>query len=218
MEFTHLPYIPLRITSPYGRRDVSGIKGATSWHDGVDIGRDKSKYPSGVGASGNVYAVDKGTVIVVKQNNARGKYIIIKHNEIYQTLYQHLHSTNVSVGDVVNAGDVIGQMGNTGVGNATHLHFELRKNNKPIDPMDFLQKLLLKKTAPANDLDVAKIQKLYNFSKETMEFLKKYKYADILLKKWLTTKPQQIDQKTKDYILTYKYGREILRKVYGENF
>lgn len=220
MEIKHLPYVPLRITSPYGRRNVSHIKGATSWHDGVDIGRDKNKYPSGVGASGNVYSVANGTVINVGENKDRGKYVIIQHNAEIQTLYQHLNSISVKVGQNVKSGDTIGQMGCTGVGNATHLHFEIRANKKPIDPTPFLMAFKHKdkvSKSVSNKLDenCKKLKQRYNFDDDTIAYLRAYKYADILIEGWLYEVPKPINAETRAYILAYKYGKEILRRVYS---
>lgn len=67
-----------------------------------------------------------------------GNYIIIKHTDGYETLYAHLkyQSSNLSVGDTVKQGDTIALMGNTGYSNGNHLHFEIRKDNTKINPLE----------------------------------------------------------------------------------
>jgi murein DD-endopeptidase MepM/ murein hydrolase activator NlpD len=65
--------------------------------------------------------------------------VIIDHGNGMQTLYGHLRSINVSVGDVVAKGKVIGVMGSTGDSTGVHLHFEVHKNGRPQNPMRFLR-------------------------------------------------------------------------------
>ena len=66
--------------------------------------------------------------------------IIIKHNNGYETLYAHLSSIDVSVGQTVPQGTKIGVMGSTGRSTGIHLHFEVFKNGTNIDPMSVLNK------------------------------------------------------------------------------
>jgi len=131
-----LPYTPLRITSPYGSR-VTNIPGATNWHPAVDCGTDKSK-PHTLKNGGPITSVLSGTVSESKWNSARGWMIIIYHGtkdgKSIKSEYQHMMEQGLKVGVKVKAGDVIGTMGSTGVGAQLHLHFELRENDKPIDP------------------------------------------------------------------------------------
>lgn len=75
-----------------------------------------------------------GTVIVSKSsgwNGGYGQYIVIKHANGTQTLYSHLSSNAVGVGDVVAAGETIGGLGNTGKSTGPHLHFEVRGGRNP---------------------------------------------------------------------------------------
>lgn len=133
--FDHLPVVPLRITSKFGPRNT-GIKGATTNHKGVDLGRNKklSQTP--------IYSVCSGLVVVNEFHKVRGWYIVIKHDKTYSTLYQHLKAQPMlPVGTRVKPGQQIGIMGNTSatLSIAEHLHFELWKNGTPIDPEPYLK-------------------------------------------------------------------------------
>lgn len=81
-----------------------------------------------------IRAAASGEVIVSKNsgwNGGYGQYIVIKHKNGTQTLYAHLSSNGVGVGDVVGQGEVIGAMGNTGKSTGPHLHFEVRGAKNP---------------------------------------------------------------------------------------
>jgi murein DD-endopeptidase MepM/ murein hydrolase activator NlpD len=81
-----------------------------------------------------VRAAAAGEVIVSKStgwNGGYGQYIVIKHRNGTQTLYAHLSSNSVGVGATVEAGEVIGAMGNTGKSTGPHLHFEVRGTRNP---------------------------------------------------------------------------------------
>ena len=116
------------ITSGFGGR-VAPTAGATTGHDGIDYG-------AGYGAA--VYAADSGTVITAQYNSARGNYIVINHGNGMQTWYQHLSSMNVTVGQTVARGQVIGNVGTTGISTGPHLHFEVHVNGVPVNPLNYL--------------------------------------------------------------------------------
>ena len=81
-----------------------------------------------------IRAAAKGEVIVSKSsgwNGGYGQYIVVKHSNGTQTLYAHLSSNNVGVGEVVGQGQVIGAMGNSGRSTGPHLHFEVRGAKNP---------------------------------------------------------------------------------------
>lgn len=103
---------------------TQGIHG----HNGVDIGA-----PAGT----PVLAAAGGTVILVKVdggwNGGYGNYVVIKHNNGTQTLYAHLLSAKVGVGQTVSRGQVIGGVGSTGKSTGNHLHFEVRGARNPFD-------------------------------------------------------------------------------------
>ena len=81
-----------------------------------------------------IRAAAAGEVIVAKSsgwNGGYGNYIVVKHNNGTQTLYAHLSSLGVGVGNYVEQGETIGGMGNTGKSTGTHLHFEVRGGRNP---------------------------------------------------------------------------------------
>ncbi|AET58216.1 peptidoglycan DD-metalloendopeptidase family protein [Paenibacillus terrae] len=97
-------------------------------HEGVDL----------VG-SPDIHASDEGVVTFAGQQNGYGNVIMIDHRNGYQTVYGHLSSIGVHVGQVVQQGESIGVMGNTGRSTGTHLHFEIRKDNTARNPMTYLR-------------------------------------------------------------------------------
>lgn len=141
--FDCLPVDPLRITSPYGDR-VTNIPGATKWHAGVDLGRNKALYGGGTDG-GPIRSVASGVVIDSRWNNARGWLVEIDHGTILghniRTLYQHLKTKGLPIGTRLNYGKAIANMGATGVGAQLHLHFELRIDGIIVDPEPYLRNL-----------------------------------------------------------------------------
>ena len=81
-----------------------------------------------------ILAAASGKVIVARQggwNGGYGNYVVISHPNGIQTLYAHMNSLNVTVGQTLNQGDVIGYMGETGDATGVHLHFEVRGGVNP---------------------------------------------------------------------------------------
>lgn len=89
----------------------------------------------------NVFAADTGVVVFVqKQRYGYGWHVIVDHGNGLQTLYAHLQRIDVEVGNKVIRGQtIIGKMGSTGRSTGTHLHFEIRKNNTPVNPLAYLK-------------------------------------------------------------------------------
>jgi murein DD-endopeptidase MepM/ murein hydrolase activator NlpD len=113
------PITHTAITSNFGFRKYR-------WHYGTDL-------KLNIGDSVN--AVFDGIVRMAKfDRRGYGNYVLIRHNNGLETLYGHLSKTNVVVGQVVKAGDVIGLGGNTGRSSGPHLHFEVRYQGNAIDP------------------------------------------------------------------------------------
>ncbi|MDE7262546.1 MAG: peptidoglycan DD-metalloendopeptidase family protein [Oscillospiraceae bacterium] len=118
-----------RITSPMGGRDIN-YPGASTNHKGVDIG--------GVGYSTNVLATKAGQVMTAAYHKSYGNYVVIFHGTGNTTLYAHMSSIKVKVGDYVNQGDVIGVTGCTGVSTGPHLHYEITENGARVNPLNYL--------------------------------------------------------------------------------
>lgn len=118
-----------KITSGFGGRDT-GIPGASTDHKGIDIG--------GVGYTSQVRAAQAGTVIVSKRSSSYGEYVVVSHGSGVTSLYAHMSSRKVSVGDVVAQGDVLGITGATGVSRGPHLHFEISVDGTRVDPRGYL--------------------------------------------------------------------------------
>ena len=74
---------------------------------------------------------------VEKNKSGYGNNILIDHGYGYKTRYAHLHSFKVKKGQKVKRGQEIGSMGNTGKSTAPHLHYEVIKNNKTVNPINF---------------------------------------------------------------------------------
>ncbi|MFW2380136.1 MAG: peptidoglycan DD-metalloendopeptidase family protein [Acidimicrobiales bacterium] len=117
-----------RLSSGFGPR-VHPIFGTRRMHTGLDIG----------GRSGEpIYAAKGGTVISAGWRGGYGNAVVIDHGDGFSTLYAHQSSVAVQTGDVVTLGQVVGYVGSTGWSTAPHLHYELRLNGKPIDPLPYL--------------------------------------------------------------------------------
>ena len=117
------------IKSGFGWR-IHPIFGTNRFHTGIDI-------PAPYGTL--VKAGDGGEVISAKYSTGYGYYIILYHGGGFATYYAHLSSIKVSVGQFVDRGQVIGLVGSTGWSTGPHLHFEVRINGAPQNPMDYLQ-------------------------------------------------------------------------------
>lgn len=134
--FDHLPVIPMRITSKYGKRQI-GIRGATINHKGIDLGNNRSVLDT------PIFSVSSGKVSNNYWDDYRGWVVIIDHG-MYKTLYQHLkQQSSIKKGEKVMAGQQIGLMGNssdkTKLSVSTHLHFELIINGLQVDPQPYLE-------------------------------------------------------------------------------
>ena len=114
------------ITSTMGGRASPGGIGSTN-HKGTDIGR--------VGYTSPIYAAKAGTVIVSQRSRSYGNYVVISHGSGNTTLYGHMSSRKVEVGQYVNQGDVIGITGSTGNSTGPHLHFEITENGVRVNPL-----------------------------------------------------------------------------------
>lgn len=101
-------------------------------HLGIDLAAPKGT---------SIYAAHEGTVIYVgRAFKGFGKMIMIEGKMGWATLYAHLTKSRVKEGQQVRQGDLIGDMGRTGRATGVHLHFEIRKQSGPVDPLRFLPK------------------------------------------------------------------------------
>ncbi|MBX7057049.1 MAG: M23 family metallopeptidase [Leptospirales bacterium] len=117
-----------RLTSGFGyRRDP--LLGNWSLHSGIDIGI----------AYASVRAAREGQVMYVGSLGGYGNVVLIRHEGGYKTLYAHLSRLSVRAGQFVAAGAVIGVSGNTGRSTGPHLHFEVIKNDRPVNPRAFVR-------------------------------------------------------------------------------
>jgi len=120
-----------RITSPFGMR-MHPIKGYMRMHNGVDI-------VSGCGSP--ILAAEDGSVVSASYNGSYGNIIVLNHGVLdgqpVATAYAHLQSFAVTSGSV-SRGDVIGYEGTTGGSTGCHLHFEVRVDGSPVDPMGWV--------------------------------------------------------------------------------
>lgn len=113
------------------------VTGKSFTHQGIDIAA-----PAGTEIKASLKGkVMKVVVNVVKgKRGARGKFIIVEHTNGYETLYSHLSKVLVKKGDTVLTGQKIAEMGSTGYSTGNHLHFEIRKDGKYINPSKLLGK------------------------------------------------------------------------------
>ena len=85
-----------------------------------------------------IYATGDGVVINVKHSiNGYGNSVIIDHGFGYKTVYAHMSKINVKEGQKIKRGVIVGLVGNTGLSTGPHLHYEVRKNDHPINPINF---------------------------------------------------------------------------------
>jgi murein DD-endopeptidase MepM/ murein hydrolase activator NlpD len=114
---------------PLKGRIMTPFRGRKGRHDGIDID----------GEAGNpIRAADSGRVVSAGRDGAYGLRVILDHGKGLTTFYAHASVILVNPGDLVKKGDVIARVGRTGNAHGTHLHFEVRRNDKPIDPKPFL--------------------------------------------------------------------------------
>lgn len=120
---------PGPMTSPYGYR-THPIFGDRRLHTGIDIG-------AGYGAT--VISADRGTVAYVGSMSGYGNVVVVDHGGGLATTYNHMSAFSVSSGQKVSRGTPVGAVGCTGYCTGPHLHFEVRVNGSPVDPMPYLR-------------------------------------------------------------------------------
>ncbi len=114
-----------RIASGYGRR-IDPYYKKPKYHYGVDFSA-----PQGT----PIYATGNGKIKKIKKSRRGfGNHIIIDHGYGYKSLYAHMSKFKVRANQIVKRGDIIGYVGNTGKSTAPHLHYEVHKNGKKVNP------------------------------------------------------------------------------------
>ncbi len=83
-------------------------------------------------------ATADGVVTKASWHSSYGKTVVIKHEDSYETLFGHLSKITVKEGESIKVGDVIGKAGSTGRSTGTHLHYEVIKDGKRVNPKQFL--------------------------------------------------------------------------------
>ncbi|CAZ97238.1 M23 family metallopeptidase [Zobellia galactanivorans] len=146
MELQKKPvYFPLpsksfkRISSGYGMRKHPILK-KNKFHYGLDLAARKGT---------PIYASAHGKVVKAEFSSGYGNYVVIDHDYGYKTLYGHMMVSKVKINQKVKQGAIIGFVGSTGRSTGPHLHYEILKKNKKIDPfsywMSFLKKMEVKR-------------------------------------------------------------------------
>ena len=116
------------VSSGFGRR-VSPFTGEDMMHGGLDISAPMST---------PVKAPAAGTVIAVGPEKSLGNVVVVSHGYGFKTLYAHLSKLRVRNGQTVKRGDVIGEVGNTGLSTGPHLHYEIELNGAAVDPIRYI--------------------------------------------------------------------------------
>ena len=123
------PIEQMSLSSSYGMR-VHPITGKLARHNGVDI-------PAPYGTP--IYATADGIVGRAQRLGGYGNYVEIEHGNAIETRYGHMSSFVVQPGQQVKKRDVIGYVGSTGRSTGNHLHYEVRIDGEPVNPMPFVR-------------------------------------------------------------------------------
>ena len=119
------------VSSQFGTRP-DPFTGKSEQHNGIDLA---------VGSGTTVYPVASGTVVSSGWQGTYGKTVVVRHADNTESLYAHNEQVSVKAGDKVTANTPIAKVGSTGRSTGPHLHFEVRQNDRAIDPVAYLAKL-----------------------------------------------------------------------------
>ena len=123
------PIEKMSLSSSYGMR-VHPVTGKLARHNGIDI-------PAPYGTP--IYATADGIVGRAQRLGGYGNYVEVEHGNAIQTRYGHMSSFIVTPGQQVKKGDILGYVGSTGRSTGNHLHYEVRIEGEPVNPMPFCQ-------------------------------------------------------------------------------
>ena len=146
------------LSSPYGWK-----AGRPYFHEGIDIAIDEnttiraassgrvrplrsradSMYPISTNTAHTKMQPHMSQVVASGWNGGYGKICLIDHGNGYETLYAHCREVNVKPGQYINRGEKIAASGNTGKSTGPHLHFEVRKDGKSLEPLEYLNVTLV---------------------------------------------------------------------------
>jgi murein DD-endopeptidase MepM/ murein hydrolase activator NlpD len=121
----------VRISSGFGMR-TDPFTGRPAFHNGIDL---PLRTGTPVRATGNGYCLQTGV------DSLLGVYVIINHNDEYESIYGHLSSVNIRAGERVKSGEIIGISGNTGRSTNPHLHYQVNHRGLPVDPVSLKEEL-----------------------------------------------------------------------------
>ena len=124
----YVPTTNYRITSPFGMR-VHPVYGYDKMHTGVDLAAPKNT---------PITAARAGVVVWAGWGDTGGWWVKVDHGDGFATTYLHLTRYIVKVGDFLEAGQVLGYMGSTGVSTGSHLHFGVMYNGVWVDPLKYI--------------------------------------------------------------------------------
>ena len=155
-----------KVTSSFSGRRKHPVLGFTRAHKGVDF-----RAPTGT----PIPSAGAGRVVARGSNRGHGNFVKIRHNSSFETLYAHLSkfAKNVKVGTVVKQGQIIGYAGATGIATGPHLHYEVIKDGKHVNPMTV-------KLPAINNLDAASKKKFIAYREvldKTIDTLAKHPNA-----------------------------------------
>ena len=123
---------PAWLSSSFGMRK-DPFTGRMQKHNGIDLAAAKDT---------EVYALKEGHVVYSGWEGDYGRLIVVRHNDGTETRYGHLADRLVKTGDKVTEETIIGKVGSSGRSTGPHLHFELHKNSRPVDPLPLVRERL----------------------------------------------------------------------------
>lgn len=118
-----------RLSSDYGMRK-DPFTGRLVFHDGIDLAAKRGT---------EITALRAGQVIYSGRKGGYGNTVVVRHSDGYESVYGHTAKNHVSVGDTVQAGTVIAEVGSTGRSTGPHLHLEMRRHGKSVNPLSHLE-------------------------------------------------------------------------------
>ncbi len=147
--FFFSPVDTIRVSSLFQPRRFHPTRHFFRAHEGMDF-----EQPEGA----NVYAAQSGTVLRIGRNRAAGRFIVLRHENGYETYYNHMsaQAARLQAGSRVNAGERIGLVGTTGYSTKPHLHFAVKKHGRFIDPAFLVRGYAFHQRAQASRL-IAKV-------------------------------------------------------------